>query len=424
MSYKNRKDCVVVCMLGARMHYAVPAVMAQSGLLHSFYTDTYISPNNELFSILSLLKRLPIASHMSLLRSSFSRYESSIPERLIHAFNIWGISLIIARNCFSSQTRRDRINLLTGRQFCKKILKKISWEDIRCIYAYRGVALEIFKAARLRGVTCILEQTIAPKRVEAALLQEEFDRWSEWQNQIDLGLIEKMAQREEAEWECADAITGASQFVVNGLRLSGVPEEKCHIVPYAVNQANFPYRLRDYDGKRPIRILFAGEAGLRKGIQYLYLALKQLSIKSYDCKIAGPVPLLSGASQKVGEVANCLGTVPKYKMPELFNWTDVFVLPSICEGSATVTYEAIACGVPVIATPNCGSIIRDGLDGFIVPIRDSEALAVALKKLIRSPDLIREMSRNAFERSRQFTWDKYGERLSKLVLSQIATSTN
>ena len=63
-------------------------------------------------------------------------------------------------------------------------------------------------------------------------------------------------------------------------------------------------------------------------------------------------------------------------MADLYAWADVFLLPFICEGSAMVTYEALSWGLPVITTHNAGSIVRDTVDGWLVPYRDSEAIAI------------------------------------------------
>ena len=64
---------------------------------------------------------------------------------------------------------------------------------------------------------------------------------------------------------------------------------------------------------------------------------------------------------------------------------DVFVFPSLFEGSAVVTYEALACGLPSVVTPNAGSVVRDGLEGFVVPPRDVEALAARMEQLGDDP---------------------------------------
>jgi len=98
-------------------------------------------------------------------------------------------------------------------------------------------------------------------------------------------------------------------------------------------------------------------------------------------------------------------------MAEHYAWADVFLLPSICEGSATVCYEALAAGLPVVTTENAGSVVRDGIDGFIVPIRDAAAVVARLETLDRDRPLLESMARAARERAREFTLEKYGERL-------------
>ena len=109
--------------------------------------------------------------------------------------------------------------------------------------------------------------------------------------------------------------------------------------------------------------------------------------------------------------------MPRSEISEQYAWADVFLLPSLCEGSATVCYEALAAGLPVVTTPNAGSVVRDGVEGFTVPIRDSEAIVQKLERLAADRELLAEMSRNALERAREFTVERYGERLVRAVLT-------
>ena len=106
-----------------------------------------------------------------------------------------------------------------------------------------------------------------------------------------------------------------------------------------------------------------------------------------------------------------LGQVPRSQIQEEFCRADLFVLPTLAEGMALVHLEAMACGVPVITTPNCGSVVRDGIDGFIVPIRDAQALADRMQQLLEDRSLRARMGAAARERARDFTWQRYGERL-------------
>jgi glycosyltransferase involved in cell wall biosynthesis len=80
-----------------------------------------------------------------------------------------------------------------------------------------------------------------------------------------------------------------------------------------------------------------------------------------------------------------------------------------------VNYEAMACGLPVITTQNSGSIVRDGKDGFVVPIRDSQALAERVEELLLDRDRLSAMSRSALDRIESFTLEKYGQQLESLI---------
>ena len=74
-------------------------------------------------------------------------------------------------------------------------------------------------------------------------------------------------------------------------------------------------------------------------------------------------------------------------------------------------YEALATGLPVITTPNCGSVVRDGVDGYIVPIRNAKAIAHCATQLAANHDLLRAMSQAARARSGFVSLEAYGERL-------------
>jgi glycosyltransferase involved in cell wall biosynthesis len=117
------------------------------------------------------------------------------------------------------------------------------------------------------------------------------------------------------------------------------------------------------------------------------------------------------AKSELGKQLNMVGVVPRSEVTEHFKWADVFLLPSLCEGMATVLIEALSSGLPVIATENSGLEINDGVDGFLVPIRNPAAIAERLDQLASDPALLSEMSRNAKQRSEDFTLEAYSERL-------------
>ena len=114
------------------------------------------------------------------------------------------------------------------------------------------------------------------------------------------------------------------------------------------------------------------------------------------------------------DYSDCYRYVPAVPQHELYKYygnSSVFVFPSLLEGMAYVTLEAMACGLPCIVTPNAGSIVRDGKDGFVIPIRDVETLKEKILFFYENEDARVEMGRSAKEHVQQFTWDRYGNQL-------------
>jgi glycosyltransferase involved in cell wall biosynthesis len=103
--------------------------------------------------------------------------------------------------------------------------------------------------------------------------------------------------------------------------------------------------------------------------------------------------------------------VPRAQIHEEFQRADVFVLPSLAEGSAEVTYEAMAARLPIVTTAAAGSVARDGVEGQIVAERDSAALATAIDEIVQNREVRERMAGAARQRARDYTWERYGERL-------------
>jgi glycosyltransferase involved in cell wall biosynthesis len=132
--------------------------------------------------------------------------------------------------------------------------------------------------------------------------------------------------------------------------------------------------------------------------------------------MVGSVGVSDPARAELERHVDLIGRIPRSEIQRHYAWADVFLLPSICEGSATVTYEALAAGLPVICTPNTGSVVRDEVEGFIVPIRDSEAMTERILQLAQDEELRRVMGAKARTRyDRVASLEAYAERLLSAV---------
>lgn len=243
---------------------------------------------------------------------------------------------------------------MQNRAFGRAVARR-NWRGADCVYAFNGAALEIFEEAQRRGVRCVLDQTAAPWRFNTLLLGSEREKWPGWEDSpADIDTAGEMIAREEAEWALADRIVCGSSFVVDAIRQVGGPTEKCVVVPYPIPSAEGMQGRPGRPFSGPIRVLFAGTLQLRKGIQYVWDAARRLAGRGFEFRVIGPSHLSSRAEALVKEQVDWPGRVASSDVWQHYAWADVFLLPTLSEGSANVCWEALASGIPVVATAAAG----------------------------------------------------------------------
>ena len=164
-----------------------------------------------------------------------------------------------------------------------------------------------------------------------------------------------------------------------------------------------------------MRVLFVGTLQLRKGVQYLTEALRQLPSKFFEARFVGPNLLSDYVTRELSRDFELVGAVPRSEMSAHYQWADVFVLPTLSEGSANVCAEALAAGLPVITTPNAGSTVEHEMNGLIVPARDSSALASAIEGLVNDEGLRQALGRAVSGSASFESFEDYTEALSNIV---------
>jgi glycosyltransferase involved in cell wall biosynthesis len=395
---------VVVAQMGARMHYAVPAILARVGILERLYTDLYAPPLPE------RVQRSICRFGPAPLKRWFGRVSADIPTEKIVSFGTLGLEYY-GRRMFAGPAKASATYLWAGKELCRRVIH-CGLGEAKSVFTYNSAGLELMRHASRRQMRAIMEQTIAPVEIEDALLEAERSTYPHWEHSVGKDPHRSaLAHRERMEWQEADVIICGSEFVRDGIRGLGGPVERCRVVPYGVR---LPLSTVPREGPhKPLRILTVGAVGLRKGAPYVLAAARDLGDKA-EFRMAGQVEVTLYAQKLLSERVTVLRAVPRSEIHRQFAWADVFLLPTLCEGSATACYEALSYGLPVITTPNAGSIVRDGLDGFIVPIRDAGATADRIERLADG-DLWIEMSANARCRAADYTLEKYGQRLLSVL---------
>jgi glycosyltransferase involved in cell wall biosynthesis len=402
----------ICCQLGARMHYAVPRLLHAAGKLERFYTDIYaghgVWPR--------MVAALPQKICPSGIRRLLGRVASDLPEQLIRSYPFFGLAYYALQKRAQTPEAIGKAHLWAGKNFGKKVVRD-GFGEAGAVYTFNTAAFEILSAARRLGLFTVVEQTIVPRAIEEILLAECQARYAGWEpERLQNPAAVKLAQREQAEWRQADLIVCGSEFVRDGIRQCGGPVERCVVVPYGVDSRFAPTIRKNIS--RPLRILTAGQVGLRKGAGSVLEVAKALHGIA-EFRWVGPVGLLDRAKAEISQHVELTGVVARNDIIKHYAWADIFFLPSICEGSATVTYEALACGLPVVTTPNAGSIVRDGVDGFVVPIYDISAMVSRLQQLNADRSLLARLGAAAGIRAEELSLNAYKKRFLSLVASRM-----
>ncbi len=232
--------------------------------------------------------------------------------------------------------------------------------------------------------------------------------------------LPEMAERKRREYELADKLLIYSDVHRRSFLRAGFPEDRLFQCPLWVDPAlwNRDAPMERSDVSRPLRILFVGSMNLRKGVPFLLDAVracgKAVQVTLVGSRDAQCEPLLARA----GAAIRVLPPQPKRELRRIYAAHDVFVLPSVADSFGFVALEAMACGLPVIVTTNCGAPVPD--ESWRVPPMDAEALARRIMQYADHHDLLDAHARQAMAFAAQFSPATYRRNIRGLFRKLLA----
>ncbi len=275
---------------------------------------------------------------------------------------------------------------------------------------WSGYSLKSLRKAKQFGAITIIERCSSHIQFQREILEEEYKMFDYNVNPVN----ELTLQKELLEYDEADYISIPSRFVKETFLEKGLNPSKLIHVSYGVDTSNFKQVQKEDD---KFRIIYLGALSLRKGIPYLLKAYSELNLPNSELHLIGAIsPEIVDTLKKYEGSFKHEGFIPHLDLYKYLSQGSVFVLPSIEEGLAYVILQAMACGLPVICTENTGGadVIRDGKEGFILPIRDVGKLKEKILYLYEHENKRKTMSEMALKRVGEFTWDVYGEKMISL----------
>ncbi|MDQ6624540.1 MAG: glycosyltransferase family 4 protein [Verrucomicrobiota bacterium] len=330
---------------------------------------------------------------------AYDNRQKEIPSRYIHSLRWHPVRLIsfIDRPYYYG-AKKKYLDWIASRQ--------LATGRYDLFHSWSGDCLESLRTAKRMGIPSLVEiptwhrdrgKTVRPPAAVAKTKSRD------WKERLLLN-----RERFIEEYDLADVLIVLSEKAADTFRVQGFPDEKLFYLPRGVDVARFR------PGVRPpvFRAVFSGALIERKGIHHLLEAWHRLDLKDAELWLVGSVhaeakPHLQKFWRDNIRVVGFAKDVENY-----LSQGTIHVFPSQCEGSAKVTYEAAACGLPQITTREAGDVVTDGVEGIIITPGRVDELAEAILYLYNNPDVVARMSLAARERVvENFTWDHFRARL-------------
>ena len=400
----------IVSQIGARQHYGVPRGFQYKGHLRKLYTDVWCPWGSTL-----------VPKTTPRLRSLAGRYHPDLPPRKVTAFSIGSVLRAQAHPALRTTTERYEFYRSFGHWFGRRVAKSLHRQrldpTVDLFFGFNTGCLEPLEYLQQKGITTVVDQ-IDPARVHEQVVQREMQRWPGWQDAAD-AVPEQYYERLEKEWQLADLVLVNSLWSKKALIAQGVPEQKLVVTPVAFESAT-AVEARQIT-RAPLTVLSLGTVTLSKGIQYLLEAARTLAESTIKFIVAGPISISDTAIRAAPPNVTFVGRVTRDQSRDWYRKADIFILPTLSDGFAITQIEAMAEGLPVVTTPNCGEVVTHGLDGVIVPPADSAALAAALATLNEDRKLLADMSYYALRKSKTFHLPRQADEIERAVLPLLAS---
>ncbi|MDF5735813.1 MULTISPECIES: glycosyltransferase family 4 protein [unclassified Nostoc] len=388
--------------------------LGEAGLLQEVITTIAYNPEG---SISQYFKLLP-AQIRNRITNELGRRTWISPNGVAMRSHPWGevmrMTLVktgLSRGFgFSSQGPIDWVYASLDRHVAKHHI-----QGLAAVYAYEDGAATTFEVAKQQGILCLYDLPIMFYRMAREIQQEEAERFPALSASLQaVREPDWKLRRKEQEVALADHIFVASSITQQSLLREGVSPNKITVIPYG---APIEYFQPQPKLDRTFRALFVGRVGVRKGVHYLIKAWQKLQLPQSELILVGVNEFPETWLSQLPHGVNYIPSVPHTRLNQYYSNANVFVFPSLVEGFGLVLLEAMACGIPVITTTHTAGpdILTDGTEGFIVPIRDSEALKEKLEWCYSHPQELAEMGGAARRKAEQLNWGLYRQKLTSKV---------
>lgn len=314
------------------------------------------------------------------------------------------------------------------RSFDRQLAHRLSQLDgLRGVYLYEDAAAYTFQEAARLGIQCIYDLPIGHWRTARQIFEQERELQPEWASTLT-GLKDSPAklERKDLELALADRVIVPSAYVRSTLINNGIPEASITVVPFGSPPPLATLSDAAQQSPGPLKVLYVGSLGQRKGLSYGLKAVAALGAQVSLTLIGRPTASDCKPLIKALDRHQWIASLPHAQILEQMRQHDVLLFPTLFDGFGLVITEALSQGLPVITTAHSGApeCIRNGVEGFIVPIRSSQAIAERLQMLADNRDQLATMRLACLQRAAEMCWAGYEQAMLMAVSQVLMAGTN
>ena len=397
---------------GTQHSWQTASALQELRNLSWFATSIFYVADRWPYNALNFLPR-PYRSrvHRELMRF----YHPSLDPSFVHTF---GTSQWLMRMASRAGWKRTAnfFMRLNDKSIAVPVDRLMRERPIDVVWAYDLSALEVFQAAKKRGIKCILDRTIGHPSVYNAVMTPVYDEFREFFTTPDFRIPDRIIERADLEHDLADQILVGSGFCEKTLKetLTSNFHDRIHVVPYCFDKRFEGVKNRvERESVGPIRFLFLGQAAPRKGIHLVLKAFEKVPASAATLQIVGDLQIPRATFARYSDRVEYTATVPRAEVPELMQQADCLLFPSYFEGAALSIAEAQAVGLKVIQSRNTG-MVADNSDPLVLADLTVDSVYRMMMKVIEAPELL-SSSPTKSDAPNQYSFSQYRDRVRRVI---------
>lgn len=405
----------VVFHPGTQHSWQTALALQQLDALEFYATSIFYKPDEWPYRIEALLPaRLKASVH-----AEFRRFRNDAlqPERVRTAGILEWVERLVRRA--GHRRLANRIDAFGNSRFAASLSATVGSNASFGLWGYDNSSRDLFKVAKQRGRTCVLDRTNGDWRAYNATMAQVYQDFPEFFLDPAYAVAQERIDRNEEEYALADAIVVGSEFAAHTVRrFSSTPgvADRIRVLNYCYDERLFGQQPAPSPGDRtaPLRFLFVGQAGVRKGIHLVLQAFEKIPRSAAELTIVGDLQVPPAIFARYADRVNYQRTVPRADIPALMAASDILLFPSYFEGSALSLIEGLASGLAIIQSPNAGCGVTPET-GLLLKEQSVDELHAAIMYAVENRDTVDSWRAHAQAEAARYSFQNYRENIRQLI---------